>query len=604
MLNISEGGPNALEGPQTAEAPRLAISPEQLYYHGKHRTDSYLDILERFIPGLSTEARNHLTHSRDYSSRNVARWFESLSDTLWNSNLFYSLFGLSSHETRIPIQEKFNNRLWTANKDGTLNHVVSDDIVGLFRPGDEANWPNLVLTSNHARAWRSKDLSELMHGVERLAHDSWGRALPIGRLTRNTPASEMAGKTIVALACHTERDIFLNGAKLIDRRLDLMEDPNKDVPEKRTLSHISPASVRLAKLILKNMLAPESQALINLNLGLDEQTGNVARPLCAAQDPAYKERGFLLRADAERIAQHIKLVGYSRGANTVTDALRFLYREFALLGDRLQRMGEDGKLRPVSEKDIRTVISNIGLLSLAPGEVPLTKAEREKVGINRTTILNENDLTAGHLVNPDEADYDRWADTLVRIRGSHEEAGHSLSAALGSLNAPGYIMDARSAEKDGQYRQAQDEVKSFFASNFMKQAVTALCPAHNPQTNENELYLQFAPGISRADESVLRDDLLRALRDNGFLQARAYSDLTHRRRIQIILGEGGVPIERDAAMLGQCKKALDAWQNKEGSSLFITHEALHALTPQTPTMYIDAASATRAGQERGNQRGA
>lgn len=603
MLNISEGRAGALEGPQTAEAPRLAISPEQLYYHGKHGTDSYLDILERFAPGLSIEARNHLTHSRDYSSRNIARWFESLSDTLWNGNLFYSLFGLSSHETRIPIQEKFNDRLWTANRDGTLNHVVSDDIVGLFRPGDEANWPNLVLTSNHARAWRSKDLSELMHGVERLAHDSWGRSLPLCRLTRSTPASEAAGKTIVALACHTERDIFRNGAMLINRRLDLMEDPNRDMPEKRTLSHISPASVRLAKLVLKNIMAPESQRLIDLDLGVEKRSGNVMRPLCAAQDPACAGKGFMLRADAERIAQHIKLVGYSRGANTVTDALRFLYREFALMGDRLQRMGEDGRPRPVSEKDIRTVISNIGLLSLAPGEVPLTKAEREKVGINRTTILNENDLTAGHLVNPDEADYDRWADKLVRIRGSHEEAGHSLSAALGSLDTPGYIMNARSAEKDERYRQAQDEVRSFFASNYMKQAVTALCPAYDPRTNENELYLQFAPGISRADESVLRDDLLVALRDNGFPQARAYSDLTHRRRIQIILGEGSVPIERDGAMLGQCKKALEAWQNKEGSSLFITREALHALAPRTPTAHIDAASTSRVGPMPWNQRG-
>lgn len=604
MRNIPEGGLDAPLAAETAQAPRIIVDPEKLYYSGKMGADNYLAMLGTWAPSLLKQAKEYLQNSRNYSSRPIAEWFEALSDNIWRTNSAYSLFGLSDDSSRIPIQEKFNNRLWSYNNDGSLNHITSDHVVPLFRKGDMASWPNLILTSNHARAWRSDDLSQLMQGVERMAGDAWKSRMDSHRLTRDSSAADTGGKNLILLACHTERDIFRNGANLINRRLNLLEDPHKDTPEKRSLKQISPASIRLAKLILKTMLEPACAAGVNLDLAVDEVTGGVGARRFIAEDALNKDRPFVLRADAASIAQHIKLVGYSRGANTVTDALRFLYRECIELGDRLQVTGKDGMRRTAEAGDIQAIISNIGILSLAPGEVPLTRAERETVGIRRTTIFNEHDLTAGHLINPDKADYDIWSDKLIRINGTHEEAGHSLVEALGSITRPGYMMSEERARNSAEYQDAQDEVRAFFASNFRKNAVTGLCLNYRPELKTNELYVQFAPGISRADERNLETELLDALRDQGFPQARAFSDLSHRRRMQIVLEEGAPPIGENPNSIRKCKQAFDALRQKEHGDLFVVRSALgmfdtmlSAARPDTHVHSIVAARAAAVGTE-------
>lgn len=590
MRNIQEGGYPSQPTDANADAPRLWLDPEMLYYSGKISTDHYLGYLA-FFPALRAEAVRLLQDTRNASTEAVADWFDKLSDFVWRTEAAMSLFSLKDDDKRIDIQRDFNNRMLTYNDNGNLNHIRSDHLLPLFGPGHEADWPNLILTSNHARAWRGSDLSQLMQGIECMVGDAWGVPLDSFRLTQDSRPKDAAARNIIVLASHTERDIFKNGSSLIRRRLALENDPNAEDPANRTLDHISPAAMRLGKLMLKLMADPSSARYVDLDrANTEDYPENQGKPFIA-DDPHVAERPIVLRADAARIAQHLKLVGYSKSANTVADALRFFYQECARLGPRLEI---DGK--PASAADIRTIISNMPILSINPGEVPLTKAEKEILGMHRTTILNDNDLTAGHLVKPDRSRYDPWQDKLIVIKGSHHDAGHNLVSALGKPGLPGYIMDQANAA-DPDYQRAQDEVKAYFASNLGKHALNTICFSHDSKTRDNELYLQFNPGISRVDSSKLEAELLEALHAYGFPKARAFSDLTHRRRMQIILDENTDPIERRPQAIESCKRAFAALEAREGGSLFITHDVARYLDETyaraIPDAQVNGAQPTR-----------
>lgn len=427
--------------------------------------------LNPIITILLHQAEETIKNTTELSTRSVAKMMRDISYACWQDS--------GGHDISVPIQKKFNNYLISHAKDGTLNIIKSDQLTPLFKQGDEAKWPHLILTSNHARASETKDLHELMRGICRIASDAWGKTLDICQLTTKTKPEEAATKNIVIMACHTEKDNLLNGANLIDRRLDLEEDSNIECPKDRTLSHISPAAVRLAKLMLKLMVETESQANIDLvRSKADNDHPLNARPFVVddLQDKGYYFQPIILRADAKKIAGHIKLIGYSKGANTVTDALRFFYQECAHLGAQLKVRDDKGELRAANDNDIKNIISGIALLNIAPGEVPLTKAEKEVLGINRTTILNTHDFTAGHLVNPNSDDYNNSQDRLIKITGTKTESGHSVTDALGDDNKRGYIMDLDNGRIDSartkaakenakNYQEAQKEIRNFFSSN-------------------------------------------------------------------------------------------------------------------------------------------
>lgn len=542
------------------------------------------DYANAFTQALES-AERVFTHSTDYSSRHEAHKMRKISEDLANELLKRGELKKEDIETS-EMQRRCNDKLWVLDdQQRDVSRVTSDDVSPLFTKDKPADWPNIILTANHARASSTNDLVELLKGIEQLTSDAGDEPLALHRLKNDAPKQKVKGKTIVALACHTERDIFLNGAELIERRCDLEEDTagNAD-PSKRTLAHMSPAAMRLAKLMMKCFVEPQKAngtPLVDLDRATKEHR-DVGDPYIANAHT----KDLVLRADATAIAQHIKLVGYSKGANAVTDALRFLYLECARLGVRLKVREKDGKSRIAGENDISTLIQNIGLLSLAPGEVPLTKAEKYKVGIKRTTILNTHDMTAGHLVNPDAADYDVWTDKLVTIEGTTEELGHSIKSALGGDGIKGYIMDAVNSLKRN-YQIAQDEVKAFFASNHRKHAITTLCLSPSLDGRDNLLYVQFAPGVSRAQEHEVVGHITQAFKRYGFKDVKIESDLANRRRLQVTLDHDAAkhPVitnneqnnrvaASDHAKVNACHRAFAALKEMEGTSLFITHDAV------------------------------
>ncbi len=529
-------------------------------------------------------AVHDLTHTTRYSTRAQATAMRAISDDLLEGLLKTKKFTRDELENS-SMRKQCNDKLWALDDQSMrVNRVTSDDVAPLFDPRKPKDWPNIILTANHARASSSDDLVELLKGVEQIARDAGGKPLNLHRLQNAQAKPQVAGKTITLLACHTARDIFCNGADLLDRRCTLEEDAvgNAD-PAKRSLEHMSPAAMRIAKLMLKSMAESPAHSSATPLIDLDRATSahrDAGNPFVADAHA----KNVVLRADANAIAQHFKLVGYSKGANTVTDALRFFYMECTRLGDRLKIRDAHGHTHVATAKEIKTLIENIGLLSLAPGEVPLTHAEKHVVGIKRTTILNTHDVTAGHLVNPDAKDYDVWSDKLVTIEGSDAELGHSIRSALGGAGKPGYIMDPANKLKAG-YRVAQDDVRAFFASNHKLHAITTLCLS--PEGSENVMYIQFAPGVSRAEERAVESHIAQAFKQNGFEGATVQSDLANRRRLRVVLDHDAVKhpcITNDSehyqvasanhAKVTACKNAFKSLQRIEGAGLFVTNEAI------------------------------
>lgn len=578
-----------------APAPSMLIDPQRVYDSMRAYSDAYMAVMP---PSLSQPLKDALTHTEAASTHEVAALFRRVSGWLWQQHEWAQLFtsfGFHTAEKQIPIQKEYNNKLVVLNGANEPRTVTSDDFTLHFEAGKETEWPNLVLTANHARAWQGDDLVEMLDGVKKLSGDA-AVGFEINEFPTHTLVSgehtKAPGKTIFALACYTEKDVFLNGAELIDRRIALHNDEKGNAdPAQRSIKHMSPAAMRLAKLILKLMVEPNPDHAKLVDLDRSEPDGAIGEIARFSKDPrvvADHHLPLTLRADAAKIAQHIKLIGYSKGANTVTDALRFLYLEFAGLKeqDRL-KIRENGQERPVTPKDLEYIMNNIGLLSLAPGEVPLTAAEK-KIGIKRTTILNTNDLTAGHLVNPDEKDYDRWYDRLIKVEGTEVGSGHSITEALGSARhgKVGFIMKA---SNDPHFIAAQDEVRSFVASNIGVNAATTVCLS--PEGADNILLVQFAPGVTRAEERKLMQEFKSSLQVNGFpklLDADIESDLAGRRRLRIVLDHDAIhrPIVSNEDKFGpingcnhtkvkNVKAALEAVNHKQGNGLYLIHDVAH-----------------------------
>ncbi len=307
----------------------------------------------------------------------------------------------------------------------------------------------------------------------------------------NDPAAELKDKVVMVTACHTEKNSLLSGAKLLRRIETLSRNWEEATGQKvhslpttnpfgiskviydkfmRSLgkdndpwNHMSPAAVMLAKNILNLLVVPEDQPHVYNPHGGHEDPyltaiRNAEKPIKSLRSyehrwttlqDSYRMREdgqhynylhlpdppIALRKDAEKVAQHIHLMGYSRGGNTVTDAMRYVVHE-------LQELSRNGNLvragdattpaHPMGEAEIAGVIKNISLLSMAAGEIPLSPKEI-KSGIRRVNVISDKDLIAGHFT-AGFLHEEHMGDDLYKVRnGTSTGLGHDHVDALGGV---------------------------------------------------------------------------------------------------------------------------------------------------------------------------
>ncbi|MBN66516.1 MAG: hypothetical protein CMM94_02985 [Rickettsiales bacterium] len=396
-----------------------------------------------------------------------------------------------------------NGQFVTHNKDGSLNETLPSQVTQLFDPKTPQKWPNLVLTCTHALAGEDADLSQIMKGMHALTRHLYGKPLSLARHVQ--PGKDYAGKAIMLAASHTEDNAWKNGAAMI-RRYNTLKERDPDVPSAQDWQDIAPHAQRLALLMLSALVTEPERV-------------DVSQPDATIAALQRADAPLTLRLDAARVAQHFTLMGYSKGGNVVTDAVRYLVHclqseQDAGLG--LVRVdGQAAGAAAPSQAVISNIVKNVGLLSIAAGEVPLS--EREKAfGMRRTTIINDKDIIAGHFRAGQEDAFGQHDDFYL-VKGTGRRGGHDPDHALGVDDKIGYIVGNDTFPSDPR---VIDRLKVLFAPMYKRTAIAdvAFMPAEDDKPAH--LLLERGPGIADAAFAKRIPEIERALQKAGVAGAR------------------------------------------------------------------------------------
>lgn len=349
--------------------------------------------------------------------------------------------------------KKYNHHFLTEDSTGKIVAMNDDAIVALFRkpeggaaPSGDA-YPRLLITSSHARGESLADVTSITHGLESLARDSHaGKKLDHGHVDTGVKL----GQTLTLYACDVEENPMLNAAALLRRILELKRIAKTG--EEDTFTEVSPGAKRIAKLMLKCMV--EDPTRIDTK---DE------RLIC---DSAKAKNGpIVLRKDAIDIANHFQLVGYSKGGNVVSDAMRYLIHELKAVNPAHRtpvfavqpRLGEGKGPEGVSQHSIRDIVRGISVMAIASIEVEMAE-EYKKHGVRRVAFNNKNDIVSANS-NYQSKPYDE----RYLIDGVIEEAGHNPEHMLGTRGDEVADAIVGYAHQDGRVTR---RLMEFFAPNY------------------------------------------------------------------------------------------------------------------------------------------
>lgn len=490
------------------------------------------------------------------------------------------------------VEKRLNRKFFTHNEDGTLNEADPAVVQQLFT-GKQETWPNLVLTSSHALVRGHADVSGIMQGMHAFIthvfadeHGQRGQDLPLLRHLDTPPApSETEGRhTVILSSVFNYRNGLDNGGHLL-YRLDHLDKLYSNPPQTQAAlekayigdeqahDSMSPAAVRLGKLML-SLIVEDPQ---HIDLG--------ARTLTEPKEP------IALREDAGAVLQHIKLAGYSKGGNTVTDAVRYLILELQHKDPQGQASflvpqhydpaanPTGGPYAPVTDKAIRNLIHNVGILCVNPGVTPLTDRERG-LGMRRITIRNKLDRITAHLFKKHdrEGTFGEHDDVYVVSGKSFGDLGHSPEAALGSKEKPGYLSNLSLAQPEdtGTLEEIKGRLRSFFAHCYGKVGISHL--HYKPQSGtRQELNLEFSTGVSNEDVfgngHAPKINLIRtAMEQAGFTQVMLEHDPDDLSRCRISFTPP--PLEDVTAKLREAFGSLNRTEE-----IFVSPTTLKYLTP-------------------------
>lgn len=484
-----------------------------------------------------------------------------------------------------------------------------------FKEGNEENWPTLLFTTNHALTSDHTHIAGIMRGLRTMIEHAHGQKLdyvahPEDHYGPDGKATGLKGKTLILSSIYTQPTPQENGADLLDR-LQELEGRRKDRPAasgsdarlrerwkdwlkesmvdpssffsayhhtrpffpgaRGETQHISPAARRLSKFLLAMIVKDPSQIDFDFPGTEAERISGVPKggQPGISPDMLPGEPSMVLREDASRLLSRVMLGGYSKGGNMVTDAMRLLKEELKeglkerdaggkpwriIDARRFASINGSGKM-PEDRQIISRLLSSVGLLSIAAGEVPLTQAEKD-AGIRRVNILSDKDLIAGHFAAGRDHEY-HSRDELIRVHGTDKEMGHRWQEALMGVEGQptGYIIADNKARQHIQAASSQlYGLPTLW--DFRLEAV---------REQEREYRLSFSPGVLRRDieqwggalQSFLQEELRSSGNGASHLSAHLRVAVTQEAPTAIVLTVGeplnqheGFP-EKFQAMLQQ-----------------------------------------------------
>jgi hypothetical protein len=398
---------------------------------------------------------------------------------------------------------KLNYRFFTHNPadkeggadgHGSLNAVNEEEIRSYFKPGNEANWPNLLLTSSHALCRDHDDVSGIMQGFHGLIANSFAEGsgsnrkpadIPLERIVRGPEHQPKDGQRPLMLisSVFNDHNAPVNGGKLGLRMLYL--DRLREKIDSEHLSHpsaeevvgskhyaMSPASVREGRLLLSLLAENPAQVPVPGREDFEKGGGykHPAKLLLKGDEPV------VLRADAHHILQHIKLAGYSKGGGIQTDTMRLMLAEMQAEMEggvrRFHLKEKDGTIRPLNDQDIREMMQNVGILCVNPGISPLSSWETG-LGMRRMTVRNQDDTITAYLFDRDgfrkpEAHDDIYVVKPIEVS---DPSGHGFVDCMGHYDRgiTGYLNDESnirfsSREDRLQFDEFNSRLQCFMAS--------------------------------------------------------------------------------------------------------------------------------------------
>jgi hypothetical protein len=441
--------------------------------------------------------------------------------------------------------EEYNGRFLHETGAGKVAAYDVDALVQQFadmRPG--ATLPHVVITSSHAQGETLQDVTSITRGIESLIHHSQGEERPIH--TMENPPDGLK-KPLILYACDTEKNPFLNAAALMNR-LDVLEKTGGE----GSFEHASPGARRIARLILKCMVQnPEV-------IPMDD-----ARPLSEILSAPVT-----LRPNAERIAQHFHLIGYSKGGNVVSDAMRYLVGELTAQDKNSNPLivfdaVTDEVIRLSPRARIHNLVRNIACASFAAIEVPMAQYYKDH-GVRRFAVNNVYDQVADH------KPYDSTpGDRRLVIEGTPEKSGHDPAAALGTRESKGYFLKDETVAR---------RLKEWFAPMFGKAAISSIVfEDARMKASNNSILIGTAPGTP--DELLMeyKETITEAMKNASLTNVKLATISHQNGRAFILTCRENIASEPQA--LKKLQKGFETLIRPDVKGLVIAEEILKTTIP-------------------------
>lgn len=443
----------------------------------------------------------------------VAKWLQGTTFQIGMQTLGTALPGHG-----ILYTDRYNHQMLAEDSKGEVRSVDYAQLYTLFPPVTEedpqaeSRWPKLVLTSHHARGGSLKDMTSITHGIESLMKQCFKtnghekHFAPLEFETGDLWHPERTGKPnaqklMIAYACDVDKNPFLNGAAML-RRVNELEthagrNPKNSARNPDMYRDASQSAFRLAKVML--------QCLVTEPERIDPNFAGFS-----LKQPGLSSAPLYIRPDAALVAQHLALIGYSKGGNVVSDAMRILVDELDQKrpdGSSLFFTPENGRFEhaagayvgysPIHSmataqnplQGVKNIVRHIPLLSLASIEVPLSE-RMHLAGVRRVSVNNRFDFISGHT----QLRQSKGNDEVIWVDGTRDLLGHAPADALGDKTHKGYILEDPHARR---------RIEEYFCALYGAAAVSNL-QFHYDDKFESENRIAVIPAAGTSDKKILQ----------------------------------------------------------------------------------------------------